>query len=218
MSSPPIRPIRVIGRAGSVDVEITQRFLRWLEDRTRQADSLEVQKAPTGSIVATFATAQPSSGEWLICNGQSVPKATNAALYEVIGGAFGETATEFSLPDLSGRFLVGAGAIGLMGVGGASEVTLGIPNLPAHSHTVTDPGHTHGVTDPGHTHTAADVDAGGVAGGSGGDGAVAGNTGSATTGVSVGSATTGISLGNTGSGTAFNITPPAVGVNWLIKT
>jgi len=96
---------------------------------------------------------------WLACNGQAVSKAVYADLYEVLknGGAacvFGESGSNFNLPDLRGRVPVGdntmtgsaasrmpsaTDAIGESG--GAHEQTLGTANIPAHTHHQT--AHTH---------------------------------------------------------------------------
>jgi len=103
-----------------------------------------------------------------------------------------------------------------------------------HDHAVTDPGHVHTVTDPGHTHAAAAATTTGTAGTDAGG--AAGNTGSATTGITVDSATTGltvdeetaggtnstettgITIADTGGDQPFDIIPPVVAVNWIIRT
>ena len=106
-----------------------------------------------------------------------------------------------------------------------------------HAHAVTDPGHSHTVTDPGHAHSAASP-AGAADSAAGGDttSAEAGSTGSSSAGITIDSATTGISIQettatgsnaaattgitvqDTGGGGSFDIIPPVVGVNWLIRT
>jgi microcystin-dependent protein len=212
----------------------SERFSRWLDELLRRVNDISVEYQPVGAIVATVAEDEPQSG-WLFCNGQAVSKSEYNDLYQIIGNTFGETALTFNLPDLSDRFLVGADTIARMATGGAATVTLAEANLPAHNHGVTDPGHTHtftgiahnhGITDPGHVHTAVTQDTTGTSG-SDNVGASSGDTASATTGVTVDNATaggtnstetTGITTNNTGGGTAFDITPPALGVNWLIKT
>lgn len=55
--------------------------------------------------------------------------------------------------NLMSKFLVGAGDDYEVGdSGGLDEVSLVIAEMPAHSHTITDPGHTHDISDDGHTH------------------------------------------------------------------
>ena len=79
---------------------------------------------------------------WAICNGQ--------------------TKNGVTTPDLTGRFIVGAGAADSSipvadtvnknyaigdNAGGVNEVTLTTKQMPAHNHDITDPGHTHSVGD-----------------------------------------------------------------------
>lgn len=59
--------------------------------------------------------------------------------------------------NLYDNFIVGAGGSYAVGdTGGLNSVSLTIPELPSHNHTVTDAGHTHNLTDPGHTHGILD--------------------------------------------------------------
>ena len=70
---------------------------RWLSD-LRDAF---VQEMPTGAVVASFRAGDVDT-EWLTLDGRSLSKRDYAALYAVIGGAYGETATTFDLPDTTG--------------------------------------------------------------------------------------------------------------------
>lgn len=190
---------------------------------------------PTGTLVPTLLAAEPGDG-WKLCNGQAISKADYPRLYAVIGGAYGETATTFNLPDLAGRFPMGAGAAALLSVGGAALVSLTVDQMPAHTHGVDDPGHghtftgdehTHVLTDPGHTHTAAAVQVNSAGAGAAVGAAVAGNTGTATTGITIAAATatgtvseetTGVTVASAGSGEPVDITPPYIAVNWMVRT
>jgi microcystin-dependent protein len=136
--------------------------------------------------------------------------------------------------NLTNQFILGAGGAWAPGaVGGASQVSLAIGNLPSHSHVVADAGHTHGVYDAGHTHPVSDpghshsspadvlswVGSGGstsVSGGTNTQGSLL-SLSSAMTGVTTQTApasvslynsVTGVTLQNTGSGSAFSIIPP----------
>lgn len=65
---------------------------------------------PVGSVQAMHRDhANPPIG-WLHCNGASVSKTAYARLYEQIGGTYGETTDNFTLPDLRGEFLRGLDA------------------------------------------------------------------------------------------------------------
>lgn len=169
---------------------------------------------PPGTIIPTLSQIEPNDG-WKLCNGQSLSKAAYPRLFSIIGNTFGETETDFALPDLRGRMPIGAGgAAGLaaFAFSGAASITLTIDQMPAHAHAVTDPGHGHAFTgashshslgdpghghavnDPGHTHSAATVRVAGSGAGTATDGAQAGNTGGATTGVTVQASTTGMTV------------------------
>lgn len=86
-----------------------------------------------GLIVPFAGTYAPLN--WLLCQGQSLPVAQYAALYSIIGNQYGGNSTNFNLPNLQQRILIGAGAGNLAGkVSGAETATLTADNLPAHNH------------------------------------------------------------------------------------
>lgn len=92
---------------------------------------------------------------WLMCDGAAVNRFVYADLFAAIGQVYGagDGSTTFNLPNLSGKFPVGAsGPIPRGTSGGASTtpVTLATANLPAHHHTIT---HDH---TPATTSTAGD--------------------------------------------------------------
>jgi hypothetical protein len=100
-------------------------------------------------------------------------------------------------PDLRDRFIIGAGTFAAGTTGGSS--TIGVGNLPAHNHGVTDPGHSHNVVltglfnngDSGSAIVYAGQSLSGTAGNRQSDpGAAQTNT-------------TGITTQNTGTGTAY---------------
>ncbi len=81
---------------------------------------------------------------WAIADGSFLPTSQQAALYSLLGTAFGGNGTTtFALPDLRGRGTVGQGAgAGLTPrvigqVFGQESVTLTVANLPPHEHAVT---------------------------------------------------------------------------------
>lgn len=104
---------------------------------------------PPGTIWAYAGAGFPAG--WLPCNGAAVPRASFAKLFAVIGTTYnvgGEAGTDFRLPNLVGRVILGvSGAHPLSELGGAE--TGG-----AHTHTGS---HSHGggglaFTLSGHTH------------------------------------------------------------------
>ena len=90
---------------------------------------------------------------WLLCDGRSLAASDYPDLVAVIGTSFGGGEGTFQLPDAQAKVLAASGS-GPFGVGaaiGSMTQTLGIPNLPAHSHT----GTTAGVGNHSHTYQDA---------------------------------------------------------------
>lgn len=84
--------------------------------------------------VAFFATAAAPAG-WLICNGQTVSRATYAALFAAVGELWGagDGVSTFKVPDLRGEFIRGAD------LGRGADVGRGLGSwqgdlIKAHSH------------------------------------------------------------------------------------
>lgn len=77
----------------------------------------------------------PAPAGWLPCDGRTLQVSQYAALYSLIGNAFGGNTTTFNLPDLRGRVIVSQGGAYTRGkAGGAEAVTLTTDQLPPHSH------------------------------------------------------------------------------------
>ena len=84
---------------------------------------------------------------WLWCEGQVLEVKKYEALFSVIGNRFGGQGRTFALPDLRGRFPMGAQAIDMSAEDGSyppalggrlgAFSTLGLQNLPPHTHTAT---------------------------------------------------------------------------------
>lgn len=160
---------------------------------------------PAG-VVLPFAGATAPSG-WLLCYGQAVSRTTFAALFAILGTAYGagDGSTTFNLPDMRGRVPGGkddmggaaasrltSGGSGVSGAtlgasGGAETHTLTLTQVPAHSHTVI------GATAPSGTGTN-DVRSSGNA------------TGAAPT------------TNSQGGGLAHNNTQPTLILNYIVKT
>jgi microcystin-dependent protein len=98
---------------------------------------------PTGGMLM-WGTASAPTG-YLLCNGSAVSRSTYAALFAVIGTAFGagDGSTTFNLPDFRDRFPVGAGTTYSANSTGGSKDAI----VVSHTHT----GTTSTIGD--HTHT-----------------------------------------------------------------
>lgn len=106
-------------------------------------------------LESTFQTMEPYIGQliavgfdfapkgWAMCNGQLLPINQHQALFSLLGTTYGGNGTtNFGLPDLRGRTLIGMGhGQGLPNVqqgemGGTPTATLTINQMPAHSHVI----------------------------------------------------------------------------------
>lgn len=166
-------------------------------------DELAKAIIPIGFCGHTAATSAPL--RWLVRDGRAVSRTTYAQLFAIIGTTYGagDGSTTFNLPDARGRADLGVDVTPIAGAAnrvaaattvsqaaGAASKTLSVPELPSHSHGVTDPGHSH----------QTQVIGGGVALASGSSFVGAsGNTSSANTG---------ITIQNTGSGQSFSLMNP----------
>ncbi len=95
----------------------------------------------TGVIQTYGGTVAPTG--YLICDGAAVSRSTYAALFAVIGTAFGagDTTTTFNLPDGRERTFVGykSGSVEFGSIGatyGEKVHTLNISEIPAHTHNI----------------------------------------------------------------------------------
>ncbi|MDE2463523.1 MAG: tail fiber protein, partial [Alphaproteobacteria bacterium] len=80
---------------------------------------------------------------WHFCDGSLLSVSNNDALFALLGTTYGgDGASTFGLPDLRGRVALSMGqGPGLQNYtagqkAGSEMVTLTIPNIPAHSHTL----------------------------------------------------------------------------------
>jgi microcystin-dependent protein len=158
---------------------------------------------PPGIVVPYAGSSEPSG--WVLCQGQALSRVTYAALFAIIGTTYGagNGSTTFNIPDLRGRFVAGKDDMGgvaanrLTGTsGGVAGATLGASGgAETHALTIAEmPAHTHTVL-------AAFV------------------TGNAQTGSGDAEATNQTrTTSSAGSNAAHNNVPPAMILNYIIKT
>jgi microcystin-dependent protein len=221
----------VASPTGGVHPNIREVFGSGITRLVPQPSSQPGDVFPSGVILQYGGSAPPAN--WLICDGTAVSRGTFSALFSVLGTVYGagDGSTTFNLPDLRDRVPVGkSGTKALGSTGGASTVTLGLSNLPAHNHG--GGVHAHSISDPGHAHSsntsveyAQDASSGG---GASKGGAIWGTTTPNvrfTNGVIVNPAGTGIGISNSGtiistegSNAPHENMPPYLTVNHIIKT
>ncbi len=75
---------------------------------------------------------------WMFCEGQLLPISENETLFQLIGTTYGgDGQSTFSLPDLRGRLPIHQGnGFTLAQTGGVEQITLTVPQIPAHSHPI----------------------------------------------------------------------------------
>src|SRR5208283_5052784 len=113
------------------------------------------------AVILPYAVATAPSG-FLNCDGASYPTASYPSLFSAIGYTFGGSGANFNVPNMSGRVPIGIGTadgptIAVGTIGGESNHTLSVTEMPAHAHTATSTQgtHTHGLTSDSHSHSIA---------------------------------------------------------------
>lgn len=193
---------------------------------------------PAGVILDYAGAVEPAG--WLFPYGQTISRATYAALFAAIGVTYGagDGSTTFTLPDYRGRVAAGQDDMGgvsanrLTGAsGGVNGDTLGAAG-GLETHTITDAqisAHTHTFADTAATSSAGNHShvvsgaitlstAGGVQGFtvSGANGALS-NPATNTTGAHTHTVTVGGTTSSVGSDAAHNNVQPTIIVNKIIK-
>jgi len=157
-----------------------------------------------GEIIPFAGDTSPNPN-WLFCDGASLLRSDYPDLFTVIGVTYGAVdGSHFNIPNLVGRVGVGAGSTSglsphsLGDAFGDETITLGIGDIPSHTHS-----------DLGHSHV---------------EGSAAPTVGAAITGVPVPSAvpspgvtgTGNANLANAGGGGAHANVQPSLAINYLI--
>jgi len=110
---------------------------------------------PIGGLLMWPAAGEPNTSVWRLCNGDLLAKTgTYAALFAVIGTTYGESGSQFRLPNYDGMYLCGVTNNTNLGtaVGNINhQTTLVANNVPSHTHPI-DHGHSGGTTSAAGSH------------------------------------------------------------------
>ena len=185
---------------------------------------------PIGTVLAFAGSTAPTG--WMFADGASLVRATNAAIFAVIGTTYGAVdGTHFNLPNLTNKIPVGSGGSYSRGnTGGASTVTLSTSQIPSHDHGgVGDHSHSmsgtaNSVGDHSHGYTNASSTRGDLLA-SGGSSANNSSFGDSTGGAGGHSHSLSGSIGSggshthssVGSGSAHENMPPFVAMPYIIR-
>lgn len=171
---------------------------------TRPAPAFDVTLLMPTGVVLPYAGSSAPSG-YTLCFGQAVSRTTFAALFAVIGTTYGagDGSTTFNLPDLRGRVVAGADAMGGSAANRlGSGVTGGITGAATVAATGGEQSHQLTVAElAGHTHTVTNGNIAAVAQ-SGGVSAIPAGP---------------LASGSTGGDTAHNNTQPTLVLNYIIR-
>lgn len=213
-----------VGVGGSEVLDISSTGL----DVTGAITQNGIAVLPVGVGPLPWAGTTAPSG-WLLCYGQSLLRASYAALFAAIGTTYGAAdGTHFNLPDMRGRVAAGKDDMGgsaagrlttagsgvdgatLGANGGAQNYVLLQANLPAFKPaiTITDPGHIH--VENTYTGAGAGLGIAQTAGVADANAATVNETASSTTGI------TAALTDDLGSGTATPIVQPTLVTNYII--
>jgi microcystin-dependent protein len=162
---------------------------------------------PTGGIMAYGGTSAPTG--FLICDGSAVSRTTYAALFAILGSTFGggDGSTTFEIPDMRGFFPFGKATSGTGSTLGGTFGDL--------DHTHTGPSHTHSVTVPRDNWGAA-IEAPPAVDGRIRVSLIAG-TGTDANGVFA-TAAQAVTSAAGGTGATGSANPPALALNFIVKT
>lgn len=172
----------------------------------RRSSAMGAQDKPvTGDMKMSFVGYDHIG--WMKCDGRSLSVPQYHLLFQVIGYQFGGSGGSFSLPNPAGGVVgvvgqrTGAVTTTLHGPGqdvGEEKHLLTVPEMPSHTHGVTDPGHAHSYVNQANdqntdnafaTETAADQ---------------------ADLNQTTGTSTTGITVNSTGGDVAHNVIQPTL--------
>ncbi len=111
---------------------ITSPWRNFLQSLWNQVNNIQSATAFFSGMVVLYSGPAIPVG-WFVCNGAAISRSTYSSLFTAIGVTWGagNGTTTFNVPNLTDKFIVGAGISPALGTtGGNAEVTLAANNLP----------------------------------------------------------------------------------------
>lgn len=100
----------------------------------------QVEKLIPAGTIAMFGAEKDPEG-WVRCDGRTLERNVYPKLFAAIGTTNGFTSpTNFKVPEIRGRGVIGTGDFAIGTRGGAASVTLRISQMPAHTHPIGEVG------------------------------------------------------------------------------
>lgn len=141
--------------------QIREQQARGMQDlsiqRAQQTADAALAEPPIGTVTGWGGALDPPGGKWLLCNGRVLTLNEYPDLYNALGTTWntgGEASSQFRIPDLRSRAIVGAGQGALLtnrplaSQFGTETHTLVTNEVPVHTHVAStdSPSHNHGGT------------------------------------------------------------------------
>jgi microcystin-dependent protein len=200
-------------------------WARQITESVEQAAIAVASYTPPG-VIAPFAGGVAPTG-WLFCYGQAVSRTTYAALFASIGTIYGpgDGITTFAVPDMRGRSVFGKDDMGGIGAGRVTNSGIGNPGVNGAALGAVGGVDRHSLTEvqlPSHRHyILANVTSGNSILTASTQGAQVNSFGANNFNATIGQTSSEADVGRSsaiGSGEAHPNLPPAIILNYIIRT
>jgi microcystin-dependent protein len=143
---------KIVAELNTTQTQLKELALLYKDERLNIADVVQTVEQPANW-----------SSKWLPCDGREIQQSAYPALFAIIGNSFGVAATPgyFRLPNYRNKFLRGynsnIGVPSSLSGSDTASISIGVVNLPAHKHSITNlnttsnGGHSHNITTGRHS-------------------------------------------------------------------
>lgn len=124
-------------KLSALEADLPQKMQVLIASLRTQVENL----IPAGTIAMFGAEKDPAG--WVRCDGRTLERNAYPKLFAAIGTTNGFTSpTNFKVPDIRGRGIIGTGDLTPGTRGGRSSVSIQIANMPAHTHPIGEKGNS----------------------------------------------------------------------------